>query len=607
MSLALGACPDDGTSERDTSTAPGDTSSGDSTDTTTSEVSTDTTTTSDATADAPDSGGSLDGTPLDGVGVTWSDTLVLCNAWQEGASRADELAHKVRVTLPPQVRTSLALEALGAVTLSGAYVETGPFADERWRPTATSSAAAGDYFLTTDGAYSTVLAMVIHDLGGAGRLVEGYAVTRGGDITGDVDAAAGLELAFGWAPVGDANFHLLEPCDAPDDFEDAAEVLTAAEPTSGGLGATLIRFYRTRHSELSAGSYPVRWQATQVVLSDMPWNVIQATGPWAHTYVAAHHNWSEASVVDLSRDLAGWQTIFQPLADDKPIREGALARVELADVGGGGDGALTLTRLASDGTPSTITMDTGPSWRRVDANHLRRHHAGDCAAPDIGLAGFSEHVAQLVLCPDAGGPRGKRLVGVAPVVWAGAPEVAGELLDKTAITTRTGGWTVAVGATKLLVDPQADGAYIVDIQDAQGTSLGSAYSELYPLAPQAGWGGPVAAVGTAGGDEVAVSIDRVWAAQGVGESAIYAVASVTLTWGERTWTVDAWDHIRYTNTHHNWNDTLVATSDDGHVIHWTITYDFMNGEGLVQRVWVEDAEGETVLGETIVTPRATEE
>jgi len=598
LSLCLGGCPDDAKRDGDTSPGPGDA--------TTSETSDGAST--DAALDVPDGSGGLDGTPLEGVRVVWGAPLVLCDAWVEGASRAEALAHRVRVTLPPQARVGLSLDALGAATLEGAYVERGPFEGERWWPTDVASRApAGDYLVRVDDTSMTLTGRIVHDLGDAGALAESYVVTRGGGVSGDVVVDALAEIGFAWSPGAGQAYHPLERCAVPEGFEDAVEVLVARQPASGGLTATVLRFYTTRHAEVSAGSYPVRWHATQLVLSDMPWSVVQASGPWAQTYVAQHHNLSEASVVDLERDLAGWQTTFAPLAAGEPIREGSVGGLSLDGIGGGGQGTVTLTRLGTTGARTTTVLDAGPSWRRVDAEHLGRHYAGACAAPAIDLVGFSEHTAQLVVCPDAGGPEGKRLVGVVPVVWSGDPERAGELLDKDAITARAGGWTVTVGVTTLKVDPQADDAYIIDILDARGESLGSSYATLSALVPAGGWDAPVDASGAAGGDEVRVLIDRKWAAQGIGESSIYAVASVKLTWGERVWKVDAWDRIRYTNTHHNWQDTLAATSDDGHVIRWTITYDFMNGEGLVQRVWVDDADGGEVLGETIVTPRATEE
>jgi hypothetical protein len=165
------------------------------------------------------------------------------------------------------------------------------------------------------------------------------------------------------------------------------------------------------------------------------------------------------------------------------------------------------------------------------------------------------------------------------------------------------GWEVPIGDTLLQVRPQADGAFITDVIDGSGTSLGSTYSELFTLAPPTGWDAPVSA--SAG--DVHVIIDRRWAGQGIGESSIYGVALVELAWGDERRRVEAWDRIDYVNTHHNWNDTLAATTDDGLVLHWKIVYDFQHGDGLVQTVWVTDADGAEVLAPTIVTPDATEE
>ncbi len=75
---------------------------------------------------------------------------------------------------------------------------------------------------------------------------------------------------------------------------------------------------------------------------------------------------------------------------------------------------------------------------------------------------------------------------------------------------------------------------------------------------------------------------------------------MSLSWADNVYTVSDWDRLAYVNTHHNWNDTLAATTDDGHVLHWKIEYDFENEAGLVQHVWVTGPGGEEVLAPTVV-------
>jgi hypothetical protein len=96
---------------------------------------------------------------------------------------------------------------------------------------------------------------------------------------------------------------------------------------------------------------------------------------------------------------------------------------------------------------------------------------------------------------------------------------------------------------------------------------------------------------------VRASMIRRWAGQGVGESSIYAPVSLTVTFGGATYLIDAWDALDYTNTHHNWNDDLVA-KQNGLTFTWTIRYE---GWPLTHRLKVvRDSDGSVVLPETIL-------
>jgi hypothetical protein len=54
---------------------------------------------------------------------------------------------------------------------------------------------------------------------------------------------------------------------------------------------------------------------------------------------------------------------------------------------------------------------------------------------------------------------------------------------------------------------------------------------------------------------------RRWVFQGVGNSGIYAPVSFDLSFDGQTHQVEAWDRMTYTNTHHNWDDQLIAETD----------------------------------------------
>jgi len=543
------------------------------------------------------SGEPITGTALAGIVVRWDAPLELCNAWREGATIEQEVAHKVHLTIPAQARSDLAFESLRSAPMNGVRVTTGPFAGESVEPIADTRVS---YFDVVAGqGYDALGAEITHDLGPGGVLVESYAVTRAPGQTGAVAIGDGFEVTFAWAPEVGGAPHPLESCSIPASYETAIAVLAAPAPQAGGLSATLMRFYGTLYSDFSAGSYPVRLISSQVVLSDEPYRIFQASGEWAQTYAAQHHNWGETTRIDFTKDLGTWFTIFQPLARGEEIWAGAVSQVQLEDVGGGSTGEVTITRLAADGTPSDLKLATASAWRRVDNNHLGRELAKTCQGT-VGAVGFGDHIAQLMLCPDAGGPRGNRLVGIVPVMWNVDPSVVGELVTSDEIATLSGrlGWSATIGTSTLIIEPQEGGGFITDVLDADGTSVSNAYADLYELGPMGGWDAPI----EAGADGISVKIARRWAAQGVGESSIYAPESMALSWGDNVYVVSAWDRLAYVNTHHNWNDTLDATTDDGHVLHWKIVYDFENAQGLVQRVWVTDAAGNEVLAPTVVTP-----
>lgn len=544
------------------------------------------------------SGEPITGTALDGIVVTWEAPLELCNAWREGATVEAEVAHKVHLSIPPQPRSDLAFATLKGAAMNGVKVKTGPFAGESLLPIADTRVS---YFDLVEGdGYDALGAEITHDLGPGGVLIESYSVTRAPGQTGKVEIGNGFEVTFAWAPEGGGEPHPLESCSIPDNYETAIAVLPAPAATPGGLSATLLRWYGTLYSEFSAGSYPVRLITSQVILSDEPYRIFQASGPWAQTYAAQHHNWGETSRIDFAKDLGTWFTLFQPLAAGEEIWAGAVSKVQLEDVGGGTAGKAIITRLSATGAPTDVTFTTANAWRRVDGNHLRRELAATCQGT-VGAVGFGDHVAQLMLCPDASGPRGNRLVGIVPVMWNVDPSVVGEVVTADRISTLSGrlGWSATIGTSTFIVEPQENGGFITDVLDKDGTSVGNAYADLYELGVMGGWDSPIEAAADGG---IRVSIARRWAAQGVGESSIYAPESMLLTWGDNAYLVDAWDRLAYVNTHHNWNDTLDATTDDGHVLHWKIIYDFENAQGLVQSVWVTDADGNEVLAPTVVTP-----
>ena len=92
----------------------------------------------------------------------------------------------------------------------------------------------------------------------------------------------------------------------------------------------------------------------------------------------------------------------------------------------------------------------------------------------------------------------------------------------------------------------------------------------------------------------------------MGHSAIYACPRVSLRWGERLDVVEAWDAIDYENTHHNWEDSLSATTHDGLTLHWKLSFDIMGGSGFTHEVWVTDEGGAMLLDKTVVVEKTEE-
>lgn len=572
----------------------GDTEPGDTTD------ARDTTDSADTRPDASEviDDGSLDGTFLAQTQVGWDEPVTLCSMWREGADIEQELAHKVMVTLSPGQRQGLSRGELAAATIVSVDLQTSPFAAGKHRPVASSSVST--WQVLRYDSYDVLLATVSHGFDGVGVLEERYSVARDGTSNPAVEFEEDSGLTFWWWPEGAAEAHILGLCSPPASWEQAVETVVVEK---GGEHSTLLRYYRTPYSEITAGSYPVHLEATTVYLgSPTPWPVT-ASGFWAHTYVAKHHNWADDTIIDFARDLGGWQTLFGPLSRGENPRFESISKIEYLDVRGDAPGDVAISRIDSTGTTNRSVWQVVAGPVRVDGNAVKREFGHRCAEPTVGVVGFSDHLAQLVFCPSSG-PAGKELVGVVPVVWTVDPAMAGKRFDGDDIDALSGrlGWTVEVGTSRVVIEAQADDYFLVEVFDKDGQSMAQLWTALGVLEPDTGWQAPVSATSTDGNVELA--IEREWVAQGVGHSAIYGCPRVSLRWGDRHDVVDAWDTIDYVNTHHNWEDSLEATTADGVVLHWKLSFDIFGGNGFTHEVWVTDTSGAELLPKTIVVPPA---
>jgi len=590
VALSLSACPDDPT------TTPDAADTGDTGDTGDTADTADTGDTPDAPHEVIDDG-TLDGTRLAGVTVTWPAALELCSTWHEGASLTDELAHKVRITLPANLRPGLTRPALEAATLDAPVVMRSPFSADDHRPSASSSVSRWEVERYDDR--DTLLAAVDHAFADLGTLSEHYQVSRLDTPSPVTIATTPGDVSFWWTPVGQQAPHQLVPCDTPDTYELAVESMVVERER---VYATIVRFYETRHSEMSADSDDVRPVATQLMSSDRPWTIDQADGFWSHTYAAEAQARHEDTLIDFSRDLGAWQLTFKRLAQGLTINPDSISKIEYLAVQGNSPGSVRVTLLDTEGAPNATTYAVRNPPRRVDASHLAREYGHLCPTPTVGTVGWSDMRAQLVFCPSASGPQGLSLVAVVPIAWRLDPIQAGVPATGPAITALSGrpGWTAAVGSARVEVEPTPDDNFRVEFIDASGTSESSTWGPLSDLVPEEGWNDPIHAASD--DDQVEVRIERVWVAQGVGNSGIFAPASVELRRGTRTDRVVTWDTIDYTNTHHNWNDALTATTHDGLTLHWKVDFDLVGSTGLSHMVWVTDADGTILLPETIVHP-----
>jgi len=541
----------------------------------------------DVTADVVHGDGTVAGTQLAGIAVTFAP-LELCSAWNEGASLADEQARKVRITVAGKVVSTLDEAAL-AEPLSGVVVATGPDHADRMRPVGEATSTV-DYALTSGagGLGTTLYVSVVHVLaGGAGTLTESYYVARSDvDRRPVVIGPSATEVLFTYQPA-DATLAptRLERCDVGlPSAEDAVSVIVAKN-TSTKQWAALVRYWRTNDTD--AGSAPATLVGHRLITSDSPWQSDDAVGFWSATYAAAHHNFDESVDVDYTRDLGKWHTVFR---DPDPLAT-PVAEVSLAHLRNPSGATLVVERLV-DGARTSVTYDVVDPMNvpRVDATALRRTLAWEDGR--VVAAGGTDHWFQMLLCP---GLHREELVAVVPVVWSPDITRAGERIEGAAITAKDGGWDVAVGDLTLQIRRDPDDFFRTQVLDASGTMVTGTSEQGYTLGrwPEA-MRAPLS--GTSKDGQVSFAIARRWAGYGVGKSQLYAPELFTLTIGAATYSVDAWDALTYTNTHHNWADTLEGVADDGTHIHWRVSF----FDGIDNELSATDADGNVVLAPTVI-------
>lgn len=585
----LGGCPDDGDGVvADTS----DTAAPDAPDTPDSEETSDTAADGEDTSDtAPETdtsrGRTVAGTSFEGVEITWPGALTLCSTWSEAAPLADEEARKVSVVVPAQTRTTLDEDALGAGRMVGLVLRTSPFATGRLEAATTSSRVTSWQILGAGGGGHSFSATIEHELSGkAGTLFEQYTLARSPGAPNDVVVEAGsMEVTFAWRPFGSSlQPTRLERCGGDPAFEDAVSVVTG---WSGREWVTVLRFWRTRVGGIDAGSYPVELVGHRIVNSKTPWYPTDVRGFWAQTYVAEHHNWNDGTEVDLAGDLGHWHHTLRNRAEGTEV----LSKVLFEGVFGFDTAALEVERLTDAGPMvSRFAVEDAREFPRVDAAHLGRQFTERCSgqAPEVLAAGGSDHLAQVVFC---GGAR-PEAVALVPVVWGSDPALIGTVIEVG--TSAADAWGFDVGERDVTVFLRPDDYIELLVLDGAGEIVMQSYEPRGPLWQAEPRTSPVLAEGVVGGVEVALEIGRQWVTFGIGKSQIWAPTHFTVRLGDRTWHIESWDRLDYTNTHHNWEDELIGEADDGTSIRWKTS--FMNGKPNL--LTITGPGGEVILAET---------
>jgi len=590
--LPLAACPDDGATTPDT----GDTTTPDTPDTADTELPEDTSLPDDTglpdDTDTTLPGRTVAGTALEGVTIAWPSRMTLCSDWNEGASLADEKARKVIIEVPAQTRTTLDEDALRAGRFEGLVVRTNPFANGLFRPSSSAERTSTTTWQLLDGSGGddSLAVTVEHPLEGkAGTLIETYNVGRADGTPAAVDVTPeSFEVTFAYQPWGST----LQPvrlvrCGGAPDFEDAVSVVHA---TSGKDWVTLLRFWRTPPGGgFDAGSYPVALVGHRIISSDTPWWPTEVDGFWSHTYAAQHHNWDDATEVDLTRDLRHYHGTFRERTPEtEPI-----SKVVFEGLLGFDDGAVTVERTTDSGVVSKrYTVADPRSFIRVDAAKLARTYATACQgpAPDIYAAGGSDHLVQVLFC---GGAR-PSVVGLVPVIWSSDPTFIGQRFDPH--TSASGEWSFAMGTRSVTVFSRPDDMLELLINDELGELVMQAVEPRGPLAMKAPWFMPVTAEAVVAGEPLSFELERIWVTYGVGKSQIWAPTHFTVTYAGTTWHIESWDRMAYTNTHHNWEDELSAEADDGTTLHWKTSF----FDGTPNILTITGPGGEVILPPTVL-------
>ena len=552
---------------------------------------------------------SLEGTPFADATVRWMRDLELCTTWSEGAPLASEHARKVRLHIPRQPRATLGQEHLGQSQLTHVVIETGVDQSERFRTQNTPSVSTLTRWEVVEPANNNSSWVLYADIehaiaDGAGTVVEQYEFYRNaGD--GPFEVQIGEPNTYGanflYIPAGGtiADAIGIRSCDPEIEPDVVVETLVGTIDTGPHAGRHVQVTRYARSFDVFAGSYPVYWDATDVMFTDRPYEGVRTFGYWPHTYSAQHHNWEENSRVLPLRDRGVHQLVTGGLDNGASPFDEIFTKVEWSNVTSDlSPGTLRVTlQDSTTGVDTVHDVRLLGAFHRVDASRLRRGDIDTCGGEvkyleAASFGGIAGNAFQLLVCPDNTAPLGFTLQGVVPVAFELDGTLVGTQLGGDSIAPVATGFDVTLGTARLRVEAYSGSDVLYELIDSTGTALASGITPLRTLST------PLMTEETFEGSGAGVTFKLVrrYAAPGVGETAIYAPVSFEMQAGDEVFFVDGIDALLYTNSHHNWADALVATVGDVE-LRWAVMF---SSEGMLEHRVSATRNGAEIVPDTAV-------
>lgn len=514
-------------------------------------------------SDAGEIDRSLAGTSLEGIRVDWAEPLELCDLWREGASLEEALSQKAHLTLQPE-RRGLGRGELEAARLSG-LLRRGATAERQWAIDGGRRADRVEWRLEGPPEDTQLFARLEHDLGGGNILSEQLVVRRSaGDrrpvrFTTEGERGFRPEVSFWLRRGSESPGAFLAPCRGFVGPEPAIEVLAAQTATQ-----TVILLRHLWTEQQAEGSRPIFLERAEVMFQGLAEQ--EARGPLTLFYAAEHHNFDEHSRIDFTEDVVAREMTLEPwMRGESPARERVIERVDV--LANSFEDAPEVAVQILDTTAGTRTTHRltplARFWSRVDAVDLARRFATPaCPSPEVeGVMVYAYRSIgltrlQIVRCPGA-------VLAAVPVTSFTEPALVGRTI--TGLLQDASGVQIPLGARTLVLRARG-GGYDFRVLDAAGVELEAGFGGPAPIdAPPAVdevWRGE-----SASGDVVVEHTTRLAGFGGL--TNVLAAVAFELRFARRTHRVEALDRLDFHWTHHNWDDSFDAETDELRLRWWT--------------------------------------